>query len=74
MGKRLLFRSSSLVAVRTDIPSRIPQQYNRYCEAIELTLFRILEVCAASKQKSLQGLDYIAKEGLQAPDTLEEVV
>ena len=37
-------------------------------------LFRILEVCLASQQKSLQGLDYVSTEGSEAFDVLEEAV
>ena len=61
-------------AVRTVIPSRIIRQYQKCCKtpgfkpASEKTLFRILEVCAASQQKSLQGLDYVT-EGSQAHDS-----
>ena len=67
-------------AVRTVIPSRIIHQYRKCCEtsgfkpASERTLFRILEVCAASQQKSLQGLDYITTEGSQAHDSLIEII
>ena len=47
--------------VRTLIPSRIIQQYICYCKqeqfqpASERSLYRILDVCSASMQKSLQG-------------------
>ena len=66
-------------AVRTVIPSRIIRQYQKcwktsgFKPASERTLFRILEVCAASQQKSLQGLDYIT-EGSQAHDSAVEIV
>ena len=40
----------------------------------ERTLFRIMEVCDASQQKSLQGLDYIATEGSEAFDIVVQVV
>ena len=47
--------------VRTLIPSRIIRQYICYCKqeqfqpASERSLYRILDVCSASMQKSLQG-------------------
>ena len=55
-------------AIRTVIPSRKIRQYQSFCESVEfkpytdLTLFRILDACFASKQVTLQGLDYIAKQ------------
>lgn len=67
-------------AIRTVIPSRIVKQYLAFCNESgfkpvgERTLFRILEVCEASQQKSLQGLDYVSTEGSEAFDTLEEAV
>ena len=57
--------------VRTLIPSRIREQYVQYCkqEQFELTserfLYRILEVCSASMQKSLAGLDNVTAEGTE---------
>lgn len=63
--------------IRTMVPSRIIKQYLSFCKetgfepASERTLFRIIDVCAASTQKSLQGLDYFSTEGAQAFDTLE---
>jgi len=65
--------------IRTLIPSRIIAQYNSYCSDIEFepaserTLFRILEVCSASMQKSLHGLDYLITEGVQAFESLESI-
>ena len=38
------------------------------------TLYNILEVCAVSTQKSLQGLDYISTNGSDAVDALNEIV
>ena len=67
-------------AIRTLIPSRIVRPYQSYCESVEFepyserTLFRLLEACSASKQVSLQGLDYIATEGAEAFDKLKSVV
>ena len=65
--------------IRTLIPSRIISQYQAYCTDIgfepasERTLFRILEVCSASMQKSLHGLDYINTEGVQGFECLENI-
>ena len=68
-------------AIRTLIPTRIIKQYIDYCKAVkfekplnERTLYRILSVCAASKQKSLQGLDYFATEGADAFKKLETII
>ena len=67
-------------AIRTLIPSRIIKQYQCYCESVafepysERTLFWILNACSASKQVSLQRLDYIATEGAEAFDQLKSVV
>ena len=67
-------------AIRTLIPSCIVRQYQSYCESVEVelyserTLFRLLEACSASKQVSLQGLDYIATEGAEAFEKLKSVV
>lgn len=66
--------------IRTMVPSRIIRQYVSYCQetafkpASERTLYRIIDVCAASKQKSLQGLDYFLTEGAQAFESLESVI
>ena len=66
--------------IRTLIPSRIVAQYQAYSREIgfdpasERTLFRILEVCSASMQKSLHGLDYITTDGVQAFDSLDDMV
>ena len=66
--------------IRTLIPSRIIAQYQAYCREIgfdpasERTLFRILEVCSASMQSSLHGLDYMTTDGVQAFESLEDIV
>ena len=66
--------------IRTLIPSRIVAQYQAYSREIgfdpasERTLFRILEVCSASMQKSLHGLDFITTDGVQAFYSLEDMV
>ena len=65
-------------AIRTVIP-RIIQQYKSYCESItfqpasDSTLFKILNVCSASRQKSMKGLDYIATDGAEAFENLTDV-
>ena len=66
--------------IRTMVPSRIIKQHISYCEetefepASERTLYKIINVCAASKQKSLQGLDYFLTEGAQAFEPLERAI
>ena len=66
--------------VRTLIPSRIIEQYICYCKqqqiepAGERSLYRILDVCSASMQKSLQGLDNITAEGTEAIDNLIKII
>ena len=68
--------------VRTLIPSRIIQQYICYCKqeqfqpASERSLYRILNVCSASMQKSLQGLDNVTvtAEGTEAIDNLTKMI
>ena len=40
----------------------------------ERSLYRILEVCSASMQKSLAGLDYITAEGTEAIDNLIKTI
>ena len=67
-------------AVRTLIPTRIIEQYLAYCKqqqfqpAGERSLYRMLDVCSASTQKSLQGLDNVTAEGTEAIDSLADVV
>ena len=58
--------------IRTVIPSRIIRQYLDYCQeqefqpASQRSLHRMIEVCSASMQKSLQGLDNTTAEGTEA--------
>lgn len=60
--------------IRTVIPSRIIRQYLDYCKeqefepASERSLYRMIEVCSASMQRSLQGLDNTTAEGAEAFD------
>lgn len=60
--------------IRTVIPSRIIRQYLDYCKeqefepAGERSLYRMIEVCSASMQRSLQGLDNTTAEGAEAFD------
>ena len=66
--------------IRTMIPQRIVQQHKRFCEETdfvpfsESTMLRILSSCTASVRKSLQGLDYFAKEGSKAFDDLAQLI
>ena len=66
--------------IRMLIPSCIIEQYAAYCkkEAFEpdgkRSLFRILDVCSASMQKLLQGLDNFTAAGAQAFQNLGGVV
>lgn len=66
--------------VRTMIPSRIIDQYLTYCDqqnfdaAGKRSLFRMIEVCAASLQKSLAGLDNTTAEGTDAIDNMKSMV
>ena len=66
--------------IRIMIPERITTQYLNYCKESGFeplnrsTLLRILNICAASTRKSLQGLDYITSAGTEAFDDLCEVV
>ena len=66
--------------IRTSIPEQIIKQYQSYCAETGFSspfshssLSRILNVCAASTRKSLQGLDYFLVEGAKAFDDLVEV-
>ncbi|KXJ26973.1 hypothetical protein AC249_AIPGENE9994 [Exaiptasia diaphana] len=66
--------------VRTVIPTRIIEQYMSFCKqqqfqpAGERSLYRILDVCSASMQKSLQGLDNVTAEGTEAIESLLSIV
>ena len=66
--------------VRTLIPSRIIAQYKSYCvqedfqPAGQRSLYRMLEVCSASTQKSLQGLDNTTAEGSEAIDNVSNAI
>ena len=62
------------------IPSRIIEQHSASCKeqnfepAGQRSLFRIIEVCGASMQKSQKkGLDNTTAEGTEAIDTIIEV-
>ncbi|CAH3046708.1 unnamed protein product, partial [Porites lobata] len=62
--------------IRTVIPSRIIRQYLDYCKeqefepASQRSVYRMIEVCSASMQISLQGLDNTTAEGTEAFDQL----
>ena len=66
--------------IRTLIPSRIIQHYRSYCTqqefepASERSMYRMLQVCSASMQKSLQGLDNVTADGTEASDSLVSIV
>ena len=66
--------------IRMMIPERVVKQYLAYFEEsgfkplTRSTLLRILAVCPASTQKSLQGLDYISSAGAQAFEDLIDIV
>ena len=61
------------------IPSRIIEQYTSYCKqkdfepASTRSLFRKLEICSASMQKSLHGLDNTTAEGTETFDSLRTI-
>lgn len=65
--------------VRTVIHSRLIQTYISYCldadfiPLSEITLFRVLEVSAASKRKNLVGLDSFIKAGNDAFVAVEQI-
>ena len=75
-GERIIIPA----VIRTLIPSRIISQYRSYCKqqefepASERSLFRMLEICSASMQKSLHGLDNITAEGAEAFDGLMSII
>ena len=60
--------------IRTVIRSRIISQYLEHCKvqefepASERSLYCMIEVCSASTQKSLHGLDNTSAEGAEAFD------
>ena len=62
--------------IRTVISSRIIRQYLDYCKEQEFeptsqhSLYQMIEVCLASMQKSLQGLDNTTAEGTEAFDQI----
>ena len=66
--------------VRTMIPSRIIDQYLSYCDqqnfvpSRKRSLFRMIEVCAASLQKSLAGFDNTTADGTDAIDNMKDMV
>lgn len=67
-------------AIRTAIPSRIVAIYRSHCKntgfkpASERTLYRILDACSASLQKSLQGLDNYTAEGSEAFENMQRIL
>ena len=69
-----------LAVVRTMTATKIVHLYQQECKQEgkeplnERTCFRIMQVCSASKQKSLQGLDNTSTAGIEAFETLETLV
>lgn len=65
--------------VRTVIHTRLIDTYTKFCSELnfiplsERTLFRILNLCAASKRKKLAGLDSVMQAGTDAFLKLEEI-
>ena len=66
--------------IRTMTTTKIVYLYQEKCRREnmeplnERTCFRIMEMCSASKQKSLQGLDDTSTSGAEAFETLETIV
>ena len=66
--------------VRTMTVSKIVYLYQEACRSLDVeplkerTCFRLLEVCSASKQKSLHGLDNISTAGEEAYETIASIV
>ena len=64
---------------QTMIPSRIIERYQSYCTqnsfepAGQRSLYRMIDVCAASLQTSLQGLDNMTAEGTDAVDNMNDL-
>ena len=60
--------------IRTVIPSHIIRQYLHYCQEQEFqlasqhSLYRMIEVCSASMQRSLQGVDSTTAQGAEVFD------
>ena len=75
-GERIIIPA----VIRTLIPSRIISQYMEYCReegflpASERSLYRMIEVCSASMQKSLHGLDNVTAKGTEAFDKISAIV
>ena len=75
-GERIIIPA----VVRTLIPPRIIEQHTSYCKEQQFEpasvrcLFRMLEVCSTSMQRSLHGLDNITAEGTEAFDNLRAII
>ncbi|XP_061189168.1 uncharacterized protein LOC133197244 [Saccostrea echinata] len=65
--------------VRTANHSKMIELYMSYCKEtdfqplVKATLFKILNVCSATKRTNLHGLDNIAAEGVEGFDTLKQI-
>ena len=66
--------------VRTMTTTKIIHLYQQECKQVgkeplnDRTCFRIMQVCSASKQKSLQGLNNTSTAGIEAFEKLETLV
>ena len=68
--------------IRNFVPSRIIQQYYRYCDEVSpnfpplsiSSLLKILETCKASTRRSLAGIDYFQADAAEAFDSLEKML
>ena len=62
--------------VRAMTGSKIIYLYHEECRehGVERTCFRLLEICSASKQKSLQVLDNTSTTGEEAFETIASIV
>lgn len=84
-GERTIKLSSKIElkipnVIRTMIPTQVIAQYESYCKESGFapmsssTLSRILSVCTASVQRSLQGLDYFSADGSKAFDEIHQII
>ncbi|VDI16834.1 Hypothetical predicted protein [Mytilus galloprovincialis] len=66
--------------IRAIAPSSIVRQYKQYCEEENIvslgtsTMYKILDECAASFRKSVEGIDYFIAEGGRAFNDLEGIL
>ena len=68
--------------VRNFVPSRIIQQYYKFCDEMSLnfpplgisSLLKILDICKASTRRSLAGIDYFHADAGEAFDSLQKMI